>query len=417
MKFKRRNAQSAQTCRSISILIMLFVWLGQAAAGSLIATWDANTEDDLAGYKVFYGAESGMYTEETDVKKNTTFIAQDLKEGAEYFFVIKAYDYSGNLSAPSTEVNATVGGPALVALNEDESIRLLWTLVSTSDSYHIYRSTDPFFEPTTPIATVSATEHEFVDDQHFQNNEFETYYTVRALKDGAIIQDYNTVGAFDLELATGLNLISLPLVPADPTIGMVMSSQLLGGENSAEADQLRLWTGEEYEIAWLYDGPAAEYKGKWISATTGQEAKAVIDPNSSFWVAIQEGHEDTVLTITGSVPSEPERVISLEEGYNFIGSIYPVETLLDETELYDDAVMKGDVGSGNADILNAWTGDGYERAWVVDGANDDLDGTWMDETGKNETTISLCPGEGYIIWIKGDNPNKIWTFPNPALAE
>jgi len=44
-----------------------------------------------------------------------------------------------------------------------------------------------------------------------------------------------------------------------------------------------------------------------------------------------------------------------------------------------------------------------------------MDGVWMNETGKAETTISFRPGAGYVIWIKEDNSNTIWSYPNPSI--
>lgn len=408
---------AAQTRISMVVLLGLLVWSSLVSAGSLIATWEPNTEVDLAGYIVYYGTASGVYTHEVDVKNTTTFVATDLAEGEEYYFVVKAYDYSGNLSAPSAEVSGIVGGPMLVALRDNDTIRLVWTPVSGSTGYEVFRSTDPYFEPTTPIATLAATAKDYVDAQHFNPGEFESYYIVRAMNGATPSYKYNTVGAFDIELKTGLNLVSLPLVPADSSVQVVLYNELAGGQSSSQADQIRVWNGEEYELIWKYDGPAAEFQGKWINASTGLASRDNLDPNSSFWVLRQQNHQDSVLTVTGQVPTEPERSIALKTGYNFIGSVYPVSVALENSELYKDAVMKGGVGSGNADVIKAWDGAKYQQAWVVDGTRTDMDGVWMDETGKSETTISFNPGEGYIIWIKGDNQNKIWTFPNPALAE
>jgi len=390
---------------------------GLVSAGSLIATWAPNSEADLAGYIVSYGVESGNYTEQVDVKNTNVFVANDLSDGEEYFFTVKAYDYFGNVSAPSAEVSAIVGGSILVALKESQTIRLMWTPVGNVDTYEIYRGHDPYFKPTTPVTTVSASNQEFVDTQHFDNDELETYYTVYAKSGGSLVHDFGTVGAYDVNLNVGLNLISLPLIPADPSLPQLIADQLSGGENSSEADQIRAWNGEEYQVAWLYNGPAAEYDGQWISAATGKESDMRINSQNAFWVVIQENHPETKLTLVGRVPDQPERTYELKQGYNFVGCGYPVPVELSKTELYQDGVMKGGVGSGEADIIKAWNGSSYDRAWVVDGVNPDLDGTWMDETGKKETTITFQPGEGYVIWIKGENSQKIWTFPNPALVE
>lgn len=401
-------------CSSICVVV-LFLMSGVSVAGSLIATWDANTEDDLAGYKIYYGTEPGTYTVEQDVGNTTVYVADDLQDGQEYYFTVKAYDYAGNISAPSVEVSARVGDPTLVALyeEEEETLKLVWTPVAEAESYSIFRGNDPYFTPESPIATVDTVTFQYLDDTHITSGNEATYYTVQANAGGEVLFSFNTVGAFDLELNTGLNLVSLPLIPADSTIHTVIGDQLTGGENAAEADQLRMWNGQEYEIIWYYDGPVVEYEGKWINSETGLESNRKLDPSAGFWIEVQEDHVDQSVTLTGRVPTAPEREIALQQGFNFVGSCYPVVVPLNETELYEDGVMQGGVGSGEADIIRAWTGTGYDQAWVVDGTDSDLDGTWMDETGKEETTIQMRPGKGYIIWIKGDTPEDVWTYPNP----
>ncbi len=406
------------TCSSICV-VMLLLFADASLAGSLIATWSANTEDDLAGYIIYYGTESGNYTVEEDVGNTTVYVAEDLQDGQEYYFVVKAYDFAGNVSAPSTEVSATVGAANLVALyqTETETVKLVWTPVSGADGYHVFRSSIPYFTPHTPIATVEAGIFQYVDDEHTANNVGESYYVVQAVAGGNVVYTFNTVGAFDLELNTGLNLVSLPLIPSDPSIQFVLGNQLTGGESATNADQIRIWNGEEYEINWYYDGPVTEYKGKWIDSETGLISTYNMDPNVGFWLEVKESHLDTLFTLTGRVPTDTTRSITLQPGFNFVSSCYPVNVPLDQTELYEDGVMKGGVGSGEADIIRAWSGKAYDQAWVVDGTNSELDGTWMDETGKNETTIQMVPGDGYIIWKKNDTAENVWTYPNPAYLE
>ncbi len=408
---------AAMFVRAVCTVLLLVLWSGVTVAGSLIATWNANQEEDLAGYIVCYGESSGNYTTESDVGNATVYVAEGLNDGQEYYFVVKAYDFSGNVSAPSVEVSARVGDPVLIALRENEAIKLVWTPVAEAESYAIYRSADPYFLPQTPVATVDAEDYEFVDASHFQSGDVGTYYIVQAMAGGSVAFEYNPVGAFDIELQRGLNLVSLPLTPPDSTLHAVIGAQLTGGESSATADRLRFWDGEDYSVTWLYDGPAETYQGKWINASTGFESTRKLDTSASFWVEIRDDHTDTLFTVTGSVPMDSNKTIVLQKGYNFVGSVYPVEVLLDRSELYEDHVMRGGVGSGEADIIRDWVGDGYEQAWVVDGTGGAMDGVWMNETGKAETTISFRPGAGYVIWIKDDNPNTIWTYPNPRLYE
>jgi hypothetical protein len=79
-----------------------------AAAGSLKASWNANTEPDLAGYKIYYGESSGNYTNSINVGKVTQYTVNQLKDGVDYYFTITAFDTAGNESGYALEVSAKV---------------------------------------------------------------------------------------------------------------------------------------------------------------------------------------------------------------------------------------------------------------------------------------------------------------------
>ena len=80
------------------------------ATSSATLTWNANTESDLAGYKIYRATTSGGYgTPITMLQGNvTTFIASGLQLGTTYYFVITAYDSAGNESPLSNEVNKSI---------------------------------------------------------------------------------------------------------------------------------------------------------------------------------------------------------------------------------------------------------------------------------------------------------------------
>lgn len=66
--------------------------------------WDANTEVDLAGYRIYYGRASGVYDGNVNVGNATTGSVTLTDSGA-WFFAVTAYDTSNNESAFSTEVS------------------------------------------------------------------------------------------------------------------------------------------------------------------------------------------------------------------------------------------------------------------------------------------------------------------------
>jgi hypothetical protein len=104
-------------CRALVLLLPLL--LPSALLGaSLEVSWDPNTEDDLAGYAIYYGKTSGDYTDSlfidehdlTPVGGRLYYIIDHLDSGTTYYVALKAYDTSDNLSDFSNEDSYTTGG-------------------------------------------------------------------------------------------------------------------------------------------------------------------------------------------------------------------------------------------------------------------------------------------------------------------
>jgi hypothetical protein len=70
-------------------------------AVTLTALWNANHEDDLAGYVVCLGTVTGVYTEEKMTADTT--ITFERPDDRPLYCVVKAFDVSGNISLPSAE--------------------------------------------------------------------------------------------------------------------------------------------------------------------------------------------------------------------------------------------------------------------------------------------------------------------------
>ncbi len=95
------------------ILVLVFcllfpVFVSAQQTDIVMLEWDANTEGDLAGYKVYVGTTSEAYTNSIDVADVTDYTIQNLTVGTTYYFVATAYDTSGNESGYSNEVSYLV---------------------------------------------------------------------------------------------------------------------------------------------------------------------------------------------------------------------------------------------------------------------------------------------------------------------
>jgi hypothetical protein len=103
----------------ILILFLFFFWIDFALAGSSTLQWNANTEIDLAGYKIYYGTTSRTgtdpktctmcgYSTKIDVGKVTTYTINNLTNSQTYYFSVTAYDTSNNESAFSSQVSKLI---------------------------------------------------------------------------------------------------------------------------------------------------------------------------------------------------------------------------------------------------------------------------------------------------------------------
>ncbi|MGD8334649.1 MAG: fibronectin type III domain-containing protein, partial [Desulfobacterales bacterium] len=90
------------------VLTLFIAPLPAAIAEDVTIGWDANTEPELAGYKIYWGTSSGNYTSSKDVGKTTTATIDGVEEGTTYNLVVTAYDNQGNESGYSNQVSFTL---------------------------------------------------------------------------------------------------------------------------------------------------------------------------------------------------------------------------------------------------------------------------------------------------------------------
>ena len=101
------------------ILAMVFMASMVSAVPQVTFTWDANTEADLAGYRIYFSDAEGNYVYGGNTSVNflaeipcppndttcCTWTAPNMT-GTGYFYVATAYDTAGFESLPSNEINS-----------------------------------------------------------------------------------------------------------------------------------------------------------------------------------------------------------------------------------------------------------------------------------------------------------------------
>lgn len=102
------------------VTVCFVIGVGAASAAQVTLVWDANTEPELAGYKVYSGTVSGTYPTSVSVGNVTTYTVLNLTDGVVYYFAVTALDSFGNESGYSNEVAfsadiALVGNSATIA--------------------------------------------------------------------------------------------------------------------------------------------------------------------------------------------------------------------------------------------------------------------------------------------------------------
>ncbi len=157
-----------------SCFLVSLIFVNKALAGTATLSWNANTEPDLAGYKIYYGTSPrtgtcppGGYTNNVNVGNVTSYTFNNLTNGQTYYFSVTAYDTSNNESGCSSEVSKVISAtdttPPIISSISASSITssgttIAWTTNEAADSQVEYGLTTSYGNSTS-LNTSMVTAH------------------------------------------------------------------------------------------------------------------------------------------------------------------------------------------------------------------------------------------------------------------
>ncbi len=194
-----RNSKYDKIFTKLLLIVIMLLSPISLYAGNVTLTWDPPTTNadgstltDLAGYKIHYGIESGIYTHIIDIGNVPEYQINNLTEGTTYYFVITVYDLSvpPNESVFSNELGIFIStidttSPVITDVQSanitSSSANISWTTDEASDT-RIEYGFNTSYGNTTTLDSSLVTSH----DQSINGLLSSTLYHYRVIsRDGS----------------------------------------------------------------------------------------------------------------------------------------------------------------------------------------------------------------------------------------
>ena len=248
------------------------------------------------------------------------------------------------------------------SVTDDTGVRSVWLNYTTDNwiTYTTKKMSNPYRNFYDASLTLSLdTEYKIEASDVYGTIGRSGIYTLTVVKSKTPIQT-------SIQLHTGRNLISLPLMPDDTAINAVLAP--ISGN---------------YNIVWAYDASDIDHWKKYDPSAPFGNDLTIMEPGKGYWILMTS---DVTLPISGTIPESTS--INVMTGWNLIGynslNSLPV-----------------------ADALSSITGN-YNIVWTYD-ASDTSDHWKKYDPGApfgNDLT-TMEPGKGYWILMNSDDTIKI----------
>jgi fibronectin type 3 domain-containing protein len=355
-------------------------------------TWTANTESDLASYRLYRGPTPSPTTLLTTIAAGTAAHTDaGLTNGTAYYYRLTAVDQSGNESAFSTDVQATptqaadTQAPAapldLSANAGDAEVSLTWTANTESDlaSYRLYRGPTP--SPTTLLTTVAVGTTGHTDTGLSNGTAY--YYRLTA------VDQSGNESAFSTDVQATPTQAADTQAPAAP---LDLSA------NAGDAEVSLTWTANQ-------ESDLAEY-GLYRGTTSGSlSARASVQAGTLEFVDSGLANGTTyVYQLTAKDNSSNESPLSAEVSATPVAAVFPVI----RTQSFGSASRTSDFrmislpGSGSVSMSTTFSGTaGTDWNAFRDTGASSSDASVYLQAYDGSSNFDFVPGRGF--WAVSTN--------------
>jgi len=248
-------------------------------------------------------------------------------------------------------MTATPAPPIITNITRNETtgdITISWTGSCDADVYYAVNMQSAFNIAQSDVSGGSWTDDGTLTGGH-PNNVNERYYKIACAGTSRYASD--AVGMFRYSLATGYNLISLPLIPYNSDIDVVFGSQLTEG-GALTGDRIYA-QNPNYGSALQYGYLSSSYH-EW----KGTLDEATIVSEKGYFLRIMPGHTRLTQYIVGRVPSANSVTMpQLVVGYSMIGNVWPVDVNFNASNLKESGANAG--SPLTSDRVYSQAGSGY----------------------------------------------------------
>ena len=171
-----KSARSARLLGAGVLAVSLFVGAAVRGGQAVSIAWDASQSTGVAGYTVYRGTTSGVYTNTYDTGTNLALTLTGLPEGQTNYFKVVAYNAARMTGTMSSELSYIVPGVVRVsAPAKAGNPASICFPVAVAHTYSIQASTDLSVWATI-YTTTSCTSNAWVTYQDPQTSAFPHRY-------------------------------------------------------------------------------------------------------------------------------------------------------------------------------------------------------------------------------------------------